>query len=157
MNPEIIQILKGTNLFREFTEAEVEALLDLTEPIEMPSGANIVRQDDPGDCMYIIVKGKARVVHSKDGKRFELATLESGDFFGELAIVDEGPRSADVETMEPSTLLRIPQSVIRALAGVYPMAAFKFLIAVGRVLVNRMRSSNRRYIDSLLLASGGKD
>ncbi len=157
MNPETIKTLKGTSLFREFTETEVEALLDLTEPITFAAGESIVRQDDPGDCMYVIVEGKARVVHAKDGKRFELATLQSGDFFGELAIVDEGPRSADVESLTPCTLLRIPHSVIRALAGVYPMAAFKFLIAVGRVLVTRMRASNRRYIDSLLLASGGKD
>jgi len=43
--------------------------------------------------------------------------------------------------------------VIRALAGIYPMAAFKFLVAVGRVLVTRMRKGNQKYIDSLLLAS----
>jgi CRP-like cAMP-binding protein len=157
MNIDVSQVLLGMSLFRDFTESEVTALLHLTDPLQIPADECIVRQDEVGDCMYVIIEGEARVVHHKEGKRFDLAVLKAGDFFGELALVDEGPRSADVESLTPCTLLRIPQSVIRALAGVYPNAAFKFLISVGRVLVSRMRASNRRYIDSLLLASGGKD
>jgi CRP-like cAMP-binding protein len=116
-----------------------------------------VKQDEHGDCMYILVSGTASVIHRKEGKQFELARLGPGDFFGELALVDEGPRSADVEAVVDSTLLNIPQSTIRALAGVYPSAAFKLLVAVGRVLVSRLRNGNQKYIDSLLLASGGRD
>ena len=157
MKTDIIETVKNTPLFHEFTDVEVEALLALTTPIELPPGENIVKQDDPGDCMFVMLRGRARVVHRSGEKRFELATLGPGEFFGELALVDEGPRSADVEAMDECLLLRIEQSVIRALAGVYPTAAFKLLIAVGRVLVARMRASNRKYIDSLLLASGGKD
>jgi len=52
----------------------------------------IVKQDEHGDCMFIVLHGKVRVIHRKDGKQFELATLNGGDFFGELALVDEGPR-----------------------------------------------------------------
>ena len=157
MKTDIAETVKRTSLFNEFTDQEVEALLSLSDPIELPAKETIVRQDDPGDCMFVLLKGTARVVHRKDGKQFELAQLGPGDFFGELALVDEGPRSADVEAVDACTLLRVEQSVVRALAGVYPTAAFKLLIAVGRVLVSRMRASNRKYIDSLLLASGGKD
>jgi hypothetical protein len=59
-----------------------------------------------------------------------------------------------VEAVDDCKLMQISQSVIRALAGVYPSAAFKLLIAVGRVLVARLRKGNQKYIDSLLLASG---
>ena len=146
--------LKGLPLFHEFTDDEMQAFLELVDPLLVKAGDTIVKQDEKGDCMFILVEGNARVIHRKEGKQFELATLGMGDFFGELALVDEGPRSADVEAVDDCKLMQISQSVIRALAGVYPSAAFKLLIAVGRVLVARLRKGNQKYIDSLLLASG---
>lgn len=151
---DITTRLQAMTLFAEFTDDELKAFLELVEPLRVQPGEAIVRQDEHGDCMYILLSGKASVIHRKEGKKFELAALGAGDFFGELALVDEGPRSADVEAVEDSTLIRIPQSLIRALAGVYPSAAFKLLVAVGRVLVARLRRGNQKYIDSLLLSSG---
>ena len=86
----------------------------------------------------------------------QLATFGPGDFFGELALVDDGPRSATVTALTECLLLKVPQSVLRALAGVYPNAAFKMLFAIAKVLVMRMRAGNARYIDSLLAGGGAK-
>ncbi len=143
-------MLQGLPLFAEFTDTELEGALDLIDKVHFGPGESIVRQDEKGDCMYVLTEGSARVVHRKGGKEFELAVLKVGDFFGELALVDSGPRSADVETLTTCTLLRIEHGALRAIAGVYPNAAFKLLIAVGRVLVQRMRRGNQKYIDSLL-------
>jgi CRP-like cAMP-binding protein len=150
MNPEYLKVLHGLPLFAEFTEPEIEGAIDLIDKVKFPAGECIVRQDEKGDCMFVLVEGTARVVHRRGGKEIELAVLKSGDFFGELALVDSGPRSADVETLTPCTLLRIEHGALRAIAGVYPNAAFKLLIAVGRALVQRMRRGNQNYIDSLL-------
>lgn len=147
----------GQPLFAEFTTDELEALLELLDPVSVAAGETIVRQDDPGDCMYLLIEGEARVTHRRSGSAINLATLRPGDFFGELALVDEGPRSADVTAIGPATLLKVGQASIAALAGVYPTAAFKFLIAIGRLLVGRLRASNQRYIDSLLFPVEGKD
>ncbi len=149
------QRLKGMSLFHEFNDTEIDAFLDLLEPVEAVPEECIVRQDEPGDCMYILVAGHAQVVHRREGEKFELAVLGPGDFFGELALVDEGPRSADVVAVGPCVLLRATQASVRALAGVYPGAAFKLMMAVGRIMVERMRAGNRKYIDSLL-AGGGR-
>jgi CRP-like cAMP-binding protein len=158
MNPAALSpVLRSMSLFEEFTEQEMAAFLDLVDPVTSPAGTIIVRQDDPGDSMYLLISGSVRVIHRRDGKQFELATLGAGDFFGEIALVDDGPRSADVEAMADCELLRLDQAVIRALAGVYPSASFKLLIAVGRLLVARLRAGNKKYIDSLLLSAGGKD
>ena len=138
-------------LFAEFSASEMEAFSALIERVEAAPGECIVRQDEPGDAMYVVVSGEVRVIHRRDEQEIELAVLKEGDFFGELALVDEGPRSADVEAVSACQLLRIPQSTIRALAGVYPSAAFKLLIAVGRILVQRMRRGNQKYLDSLLI------
>lgn len=154
---EIREVLRGAMLFREFSDTELEKFIDLLDPEELQAGECAVRQDEPGDCMYLVVRGRARVVHHEKGRDIELATLVPGDFFGELALVDCGPRSADVEALEDCTLVKISQAAIAALAGVYPAAAFKFLIGVGRLMVDRLRKSNQRYIDSLMFpVAGGK-
>ena len=150
MNPEYLKMLQGLPLFAEFTDPEMEGALDLIDKVQFTPGECIVKQDEKGDCMYVLVEGSARVVHRRDGQEFELAVLKVGDFFGELALVDSGPRSADVETVTACTMLRIEHGALRAVSGVYPGAAFKLLIAVGRALVQRMRRGNQKYIDSLL-------
>jgi len=154
MNPEYLKLINSLPLFAEFTEPELEGALDLIDKVQHAAGETIVKQDEKGDCMFVLVDGSARVVHRRDGKDFELAVLKTGDFFGELALVDSGPRSADVVTITPCSLLRIEHGALRAIAGVYPSAAFKLLIEVGRALVQRMRRGNQKYIDSLLTAAG---
>src|SRR5579871_3468671 len=120
MNPEYLKMLQGLPLFAEFTEAELEGTLDLIDEVEYAAGECIVKQDEKGECMFVLIEGNARVVHRRDGKEIELAVLKKGDFFGELALVDSGPRSADVETLTPCKLLRIEHGALRAIAGVYP-------------------------------------
>ncbi len=143
--------LRAARLFAEFTSEELENLIDLVETQRIDAGECVVRQDEAGDAMFVIVAGKVKVVHRKGAQKIELATLGCGDFFGEISLVDEGPRSADVEAVSDCTLLRITAGSLRALAGVYPSAGFKILIAIGRVMVERMRGANQKYIDSLLV------
>lgn len=152
-NIEIQEKLRTMHLFAEFTTEELQNFIELAESVQVKAGDAIVKQDEPGDAMFVIVSGNARVMHLKYNRKFELATLGAGDFFGEIALVDQGPRSADVEAAGDCALLRITGGMVRALSGVYPAAAFKLLLAVGRVLVERMRRSNQKYIDSLLVGT----
>ena len=149
--------LKGKSLFVEFTDDELDGFLELLDLVRVKKGEVIVKQNDPGDCMFILVEGDTRVVHHREGKDVNLAVLQSGDFFGELALVDAGVRSADVEAATDCTLLRLNQAAISAAAGIYPTAAFKFLIAIGRILVVRLRRTNQRYLDTLLFPAQAKD
>lgn len=156
-NTEIREKLQGKSLFVEFTDDELGDFLELLDIVEAKKGEIIVKQDDHGDCMFILVSGSVRVLHHSGGRDINLASLQTGDFFGELALVDAGVRSADVDAAEDCTLLRITQASISAAAGVYPTAAFKFLIAIGRILVGRLRQTNQRYVDSLLFPVQSKD
>ena len=154
---EIRAKLKGKSLFVEFTDDELADFIELLDIVEAKKGEVIVKQDDHGDCMFILVDGSARVLHHRGGRDINLASLQPGDFFGELALVDAGVRSADVVAADDCSLLRITQAAISAAAGVYPTAAFKFLIAIGRILVGRLRQTNQRYVDTLLFPAVGKD
>jgi CRP/FNR family cyclic AMP-dependent transcriptional regulator len=147
--PDYIQQLQQTSLFRDFTRDEIQGCLELLDGENAAAGSCIVRQDEHGDSMYLLVSGRAKVIHHTGDREVELAELKPGEFFGEIALVDHGPRSADVEAITDCRLYKITQATISAIAGVYPTAAFKFLLAVGRILVERMRQSNARYIDSL--------
>lgn len=156
-NTDLRDKLRNASLFREFSDQDFEELLGLLDPVKVPAGTIIVEQDDPGDSMFVVVEGRCRVVHHKAGRDIELAVLNGGDFFGEIALVDRGPRSADVIAMTDVSMLKITQADVAALAGVYPSAAFKLLIAIGRIMVERLRTANQRYVDTLLLPIQGKD
>jgi CRP-like cAMP-binding protein len=156
-NAELAGLLHGTMLFREFNAQELAECIELFDPVTAAAGEIIVRQDELGDCMFIVVHGRLRVVHHHGERKLDLAVLKDGDFFGELALVDHGPRSADVIAETDAALLKITQAAISAVAGVYPTAAFKLLIAIGRLMVERLRACNRRYVDSLLFPVQGKD
>jgi CRP-like cAMP-binding protein len=85
-----------------------------------------------------------------EGREIELSLLETGDFFGEVSLVDDGPRSANVVAIETCVLLRITRMTIGVLSGLQPAAAIQILGAIGRALVGRLRASNQKYIDILL-------
>lgn len=142
--------LHDTILFREFTEQEMDEFLPLLEPLSAKAGEIVVPQDEVGDSMFVLVRGNCRVAHYKDGCEVELATLQEGDFFGELALIDRGPRSADVIAISDVALLKISQAALAKFAGIHPTAAFKLLMAIGRIMVERLRVANKRYVDSLL-------
>jgi CRP-like cAMP-binding protein len=101
--------------------------------------------------MYLILEGELRVRMMRRGKESILATLKAGDFFGEISLLDEGPRSADVVANERSTLLKISAASFTKLRREAPALAEPFLHALGQILVGRLRTINKRYVDSVLM------
>lgn len=145
------EILSKFKLFAGFKEEELATLLSLSDVQSFAAGERIVTEDEPGLCMYVILTGRVRV-HSRAGAQdVDLAELHTGDFFGELSLVDDGPRSASVDALETTEVLRVTRMVVGVLAGVQPSAAIQLLAAIGRSLVNRLRAGNQKYLDLILL------
>jgi len=142
--------LQKFSLFFGLDDDELAGLLRLTDILEVPAGTRIVSAGETGHCLYVLVEGRARVTVDADGREIELAHIESGDSFGEVSLVDDGPRSANVTAVEPCVLLRITRMTIGVLGGLQPAAAIQILGAIGRALVKRLRTSNQKYIDILL-------
>lgn len=143
-------------LFSELGKDELAALLQLTDVVTFAPGSLIVRTGEEGHCLYVVLEGRARVTVQAEGREIDLATLGTGDFFGEVSLVDDGPRSADVHALEPCVLLRITRMTIGVLGGLQPAAAIQLLGAIGRSLVRRLRASNQKYIDILLRTGAGE-
>jgi len=142
--------LQSFSLFSGLGPSELTALLKLTDTRECVAGERIVSVGEQGLCLYVLLSGRAKVSVGADGGEIVLAHIESGDFFGEVSLVDDGPRSADVTALEPCTLLRITRMTIGVLGGLQPSAAIQILGAIGSALVARLRASNQKYLDILL-------
>ncbi len=137
-------------VFSGLAPEELTTLLQLTDVVTCAAGDRIVRTGEEGHCLYVVLEGRVRVTVDAEGRTIEMAGLETGDFFGEVSLVDDGPRSADVTALEPCVLLRITRMTIGVLGGLQPNAAIQILGAIGRALVGRLRASNQKYVDILL-------
>src|SRR3970040_745761 len=92
--------------FAELSEAEIARLGDIARERGYPKNSVILFEDDPGDALYVVVTGLVKVVLiGEDGREVILSVLREGDFFGEMALIDDEPRSAHVIAMEDSNLI----------------------------------------------------
>lgn len=100
-----IEALRSVPLFGSLDDRAARDLRDLMVVREAPPGTLLFKMDDPGDSMYLIEDGHVRIyVHSQDGENLTLAELGDGDFFGEMAIIDGKPRSANAAVIEQACL-----------------------------------------------------
>ena len=142
--------LRGTPLFKSFTDAELEKFLTVAEPTSFRTGEFIIRQGENGDCMFCLAEGTCKVMAQRDGHSVELALLGSGAIFGELALFEHRPRFADVLAVTDTVLLKISEPMVHAFAGLYPAAAYKLLAGIIREISDRLRKTSTRVLDSLL-------
>jgi CRP/FNR family transcriptional regulator, cyclic AMP receptor protein len=141
------EFLAEFQLFAELSKEELQTLVNQSTVDTFTAGQRIMSVGEPGHCMYVILAGKARVSF----RDRVLATLAPGDFFGEVALVDDGPRSADVTALEDCELLCITRTTLGVLAGLQPGAAIHLLAAIGRCLVTRLRACNQKHLEILRL------
>lgn len=79
----------------------------------VPKGTLIIKQDDPGNCAYLIQSGSVRVYTEHDGKRVELARLDSGQIFGEMALIFDESRTASVTATEDCNLIILTRQTLK--------------------------------------------
>ncbi|MBT3342563.1 MAG: Crp/Fnr family transcriptional regulator [Gemmatimonadetes bacterium] len=122
------QFLRQVPLFDCLGEAELEALAELTVTRSFDKGQFIIMAEEPGDSLFIIRSGQVKVslIH-EDGKEFILSLLGEGEVFGELSLLDDQPRSANVTAMAPTELVMLQRANFRALMTRIPQIAVSLL------------------------------
>ena len=90
-------------------------------------GEVIVRQGEPGDCMYVVQQGRVEVVQETEAGPHVLATLGDGEFFGEMAIFDRSPRSATVRAQGEVRLLTVDKGTFLRRISEDPSLAFRMV------------------------------
>ena len=129
------KMLEALPLFSGLPPSDLEEIVRLGQKVSFDAGVDIVRSGDPGDGMYVLLKGRAEV---DVGGRFH--RLGSGDFFGEMALLGVRKRLATVKTIEPVEALRIPAARFHELLLEHPSLA----IAMMKTLVERLREVEDR-------------
>ena len=129
---EKLDLLQGIPLFAGLDRHHLERLGMLTEEVDVPAGKVLIRQGEHGDDMMVIVSGEASV--DRDGARIN--QLGPGEFFGEIALVAGGPRTATVTAQTPTRLLVLNRRDFHALMDEFPAVATKVLLT----LAHRLRT-----------------
>jgi CRP-like cAMP-binding protein len=146
-------VLRKVPLFSDLAEAELVRFAEVTREREYPKNSVILFEDDPGDALYIVSSGQVKVVLiGEDGREVILSVLGEGDFFGEMSLIDDEPRSAHVIAMKDSQLLVLRRDDFQSQLEHHPKIAFKLL----RVLVQRLRRADEKIGGLVLLDVNGR-
>jgi CRP-like cAMP-binding protein len=133
-----VALLRETRLFGDLDEASLEELARNVTERSYRKGHIIVNQGDPGDSLFVVSGGLIKVfVTSETGDEMVLVTLRPPDVFGEVAVLDEGPRSASAQALEPSTVLILARSKLLELIHNRPELTEVLLRSLGG-LVRRL-------------------
>ena len=144
--------LRRIKMFADMDERLLASLLQYIEVLKLPTFAAVVRKGEHGDALFMVLEGELRARVLVDGKETTLSTMGVGECFGELALVDQGPRSADVVTNQETVLLKLSEAGLKKLFTEAPALAAPFLLALNRVIAQRVRHLTKRYEDSVHFA-----
>jgi CRP/FNR family cyclic AMP-dependent transcriptional regulator len=139
--------LRRVPLFSGLTETQLETLAAGSARRSYPKGRTIVSEGEPSQSMYILLAGRAKVQRSdSEGKEVILAVLGSGEFIGEMSLIDDAPRSASVVTLEPCEFMGVSKDAFKAMLTQSPEVAMNVM----RGLVRRLREADKK-IETLAL------
>jgi CRP-like cAMP-binding protein len=136
---ENVMFLKKNPLFSNIMTGELKAVAAISEELSFHDGEEIVKEHDPGDSAFIIKEGRVTIVkRTADDQNLNLAQLGEGDFFGEMSLFDDEPRSATAVAQSPCILLRISRDELIDVIREYPSIAIELI----RIFVKRLRAAN---------------
>jgi signal transduction histidine kinase len=131
-------------------EEDLDELAQAAVVRSFPAGTVICQEGEPGDAVYTIVQGQVEILKQLDDERERhLRDTEPGELFGEMAIIQEGTRTATVRTTEPTTILEIGQEPFLRVLGRSPSLAIRILTR----LTDRLRDADQHSIADLRRAN----
>jgi len=130
MSDHKIDALSRVPLFASLSRRELEFVASRADEVETPAGKFLTTQGEPGDTFYVLLDGEARVDIDGQLRR----TLEPGDFFGEISMLDRGLGTATITTTKPSRLLVMSHAQFRDAIKANDALLIKVLAAMGERL-----------------------
>jgi HEAT repeat protein len=131
---ERVLLLREVPLFEALTPEDLKQIADVAREELHHDGAEVVREGDPGDAMFVIVDGQVRVVKGAAGDEELLATRGAGDFIGEMAIIEAQPRFATIRADGDVRVLVIDAKAFDAILRDRPQVARALLRGLSRRL-----------------------
>lgn len=145
----IRELLTTNSLFRDLAEEVIDNIADLAVTRELTAGQILFSKGDPGDALYGVMSGRIRIsAGAPSGKEVVLNTIEAGQVFGEIALLDGQPRTADAVAAVNSELMRIRRRDFTRYMESEPRLATHLL----EMLCQRVRATSELVEDSAFLA-----
>ena len=129
-NAQVIALLQNTSIFAKTSEKSLESMIKSAVQRTVAPGDKLVQEGQGGVGFYLILEGKAEVI--KDGQK--IAELETGNFFGELAVIDGQPRTADVVAVTETKCWVLSQWAMKSVLDNNPEVALSMLHELARRL-----------------------
>ena len=150
-----INILKKVKFFDTLADAELEEVVSLSGEESFKEGEKIFAEGDKGDKLYVILSGAIRISKAIPGIGEEaLCVLRPGDYFGEMALIEDSPRSADAIVHEDSSLMSVSKGDLEKLMEKNIAVGNKILWKFVETLSHRLRETNDK-IRSFFAMTGG--
>ena len=138
--PARIAFLKKIHLFHGLGDDELPAIAAELDEVQFPKDAVIFQQGGKADSFYLIYGGTVRIVRTQNKKEYQLARLVKEDYFGEMALVANRPRSATATALTDTSLLVLSRADFEKLFKKHPQAALNMAVAIrSRELAQRLR------------------
>ncbi|HNY11406.1 MAG TPA: cyclic nucleotide-binding domain-containing protein [Candidatus Wallbacteria bacterium] len=129
--------LKQIPIFSSLSDMHVEKIREIIEEISVSKGGVIFRQGEAGDAFYIIISGKVKIAKREETEEKTISILKEGDFFGEMALLEEAPRMASAICVDDSKLYKISQKNFGYIMLLNPAISLKIM----RFMSDRVRKS----------------
>lgn len=148
-----VDVLRRVPLFQGLPDSELQAFADLTRERNYPKGSVIFFENDRGDSLYLVAEGQVKVVLiGEDGREVILSILGKGSFFGEMALIDDAPRSAHVISMDDARVLTLRREDFQARLRANPEVSIGLLKELSR----RLRRADEKIGSLVLLDVNGR-
>lgn len=147
-------VLSRTDLFADADDSALDAVLSAARRLEMVRGDVLFTEGDAPDSLHVVLSGRIAIVMSAetDSRESVVALMDAGDLFGELGLLDEGPRSATARALEPTVVLEIPYGPVREVFEAQPNLVWN----AARMLASRLRVMDEVLADSVFLDVTGR-
>jgi CRP-like cAMP-binding protein len=147
----IVECLKDSQVFAGLTTEEISDCLSLAEDNTYRKGDVIFYEHSPGDELYILVSGKVsiKLMLISDEDRMPVHIVTPGDIFGELAVIDSGPRSATAICEEDTTVKILKKSAIDGLSEKNNRVGMIIYRNIARIVSERIRRTNEKLVNNI--------
>jgi len=149
--PMSIEFLQRLPLFADLPEADLRALYQRAEPMTLPAGEWLMREGEMGDALYVVLEGGIEISKRSGEQEVTLAVRGPGEVIGEMALLDQTPRSASGRIVQDVSLLKISKEAFRQVLAASPTAALALLNTVN----TRLRSTEAMLRQSEKMAALG--
>lgn len=137
--------LRQFDILSSLSNHELTQLISLGELRHAERGEVVIKRGDPGDALFFVLAGAVRARILVGGEEKTLAKISAGEFFGDMAMFTQSPRSADVIADGPTRLLRFGADAFKLLIGQNPAAAAPMLFGIAGSMAHRIMEDNQRF------------